>query len=199
MIGDEIEALERHDAMSIATQTVSADELDQFPDDGKRREVIGGELHVSPAPSRTHQELSAHLLFLLYGAIVQPCAGMVYAAPVDVRFSGVDQVRPDLLAIRRERLGIYRGHTVHGAPDIVVEILSPSNPAYDEVEKRRLYAAGGVPEYWIVDPEARRMTILRLTGEEYHVVEPVDGNVRSESIVDFAIDPSELFARLTAE
>ncbi len=137
------------------------------------------------------------MLFLLYGAIVQPGAGMVYGAPVDVRFSGVDQVQPDLLAIRQERLGIYRGHTVHGAPDIVVEILSPSNPAYDEVEKRRLYAAGGVPEYWIVDPEARRMTILRLTGEEYELVPENDGWLRSTAVIEFDIEPAALFARLS--
>ncbi len=133
--------------MSIEPRTVFADELDHFPDDGKRREVIGGELYVWRVPSRTHQELSMWLSVLLFREIAETGAGMVYAAPVDVRFSSRDQVQPDLLAIRDERLGIYRGHTVLGAPDIVVEILSPPSAAYDEVEKRCLYAAGGVPEY----------------------------------------------------
>jgi Uma2 family endonuclease len=185
--------------MSITVPLLTADELDQFPDDGKRREIIAGVLYVSPAPARPHQELSSDLHFFLYQAIDQSGAGRVFSAPVDVRFSEHNQVQPDLLAIRRERLDIYQGHTVHGAPDIVVEILSPSNASYDEVEKRQLYAAAGVPEYWILDPRVRRLTILRLSGDEYEAVEPVESLLRSTAVVDFDIDPADLFAKLTPD
>jgi Uma2 family endonuclease len=113
---------------------------------------------------------------------------MVYATPVDVRLSEHDQVQPDLLAIRRDRRHIYRGHTVHGAPDIVVEILPPSNPGYDEVEKRRL-----------VDPVERTLTILRPGGDSYEPVAPEGGVLCSTAIVDFTIDPAALFALLAGE
>ena len=118
--------------MSVTTRLLTAGELDQFPDDGKRREVIAGVLYESPAPGRRHQELSSHLQFLLYQAFVQSGSGMVFTAPVDVRVSVLDQVQPAILAIRNDRLDIYRGSTVHGAPDIVVKILSPSNPSYEK-------------------------------------------------------------------
>jgi Uma2 family endonuclease len=185
--------------MSVAATLLTADELDQFPNDGKRREIIGGELYVSPAPARTHQELSMRLSYLLYEAIDLTGTGKAFAAPVDVRFSATDQVQPDLLAIRKDRLSTYQGHIVQGHPDIVVEILSPSTSRYDEIEKKRLYASAGVPEYWIVDPKPQTLTIFRLTDSGYIVVEPENSLLRSTAITDFTIDPAALFANITRD
>ena len=184
--------------MSVATHLLTADELDQFPDDGKRREIIGGELYVSPAASGIHQDLSMHLSVLMYQSIYVPGAGRVFATP-DVRFSESDQVQPDLTAIRDERLGIYRGHVVHGAPDIVVEILSPSNSRYDQVEKKRIYEVGGVPEYWIIDPKLQTLTLFRLIDGRYVEIGAEDGVLRSTAITDFTIDPVALFAKVMPE
>jgi Uma2 family endonuclease len=181
--------------MSVAAKPVTADELDQFPDDGKRREIIGGELYVTPAPTPTHQEISSHLQFCLYQEIVLTGAGKVYAAPLDVRFSNLDQVQPDLLAIRQDRLNIARGKFVQGSPDIVVEILSPSNPHYDVVEKKRLYEHYGVPEYWIVDPKLRKLTVYQLTAGSYVEIEPINGMLQSTAVTEFTIDPAVLFAK----
>jgi Uma2 family endonuclease len=125
--------------MSVATQLLTADELDQFPDDGKRREVIGGELYVSPAPVRNHQALVKRVLGVLVRAIEENGVGEAFPGPVDVRFSPEDQVQPDVVAFRIDRLDMYQGHIAQGAPDIVVEILSPSTARYDQVEKKRLY------------------------------------------------------------
>ncbi len=185
--------------MPVQTRLLTADELDQFPDDGKRREIIAGELYVSPAPSREHQELAAHLFALLYRQIVEPGLGMVYFAPVDVRFSINDQVQPDLLVIRKERREIYRGNTVYGAPDVVVEILSPSNRSYDMVEKARLYAEGSVPEYWILDPIAHVIRILALVEGRHVPVTPEGGVLRSTVVPGLVVDPAALFARLGSE
>ena len=86
-----------------------------------------------------------------------------------------------------------------GAPDIVVEILSPSNRSYDEVEKRQLYVSGGVPEYWIVDPERRHLAILKLVDDHYEPA-PIEGTrVRSTAIVDFEIDVAALFAKVSTD
>jgi Uma2 family endonuclease len=176
--------------MSAATTLLTADELDQFPDNGKRREIVGGELHVSPAPAEHHQDLSMRLSYFLYEMINLSGAGKAYAAPVDVRFSPTDQVQPDLLAIWKERLDIYQGHVVNGTPDIVIEILSSPTARYDEVEKKLLYADNGVPEYWIVDPKLRILTIYRLAEDGYVEVEPENGPLRSTAIVDFMVDPA---------
>lgn len=183
--------------MSIATNLVTAEQLGFFPVDGKRREVIEGVLHVSPAPSRVHQTLSFRLSSLLYQAINRSGAGEAFAAPVDVRFSEIDQVQPDLIAIRRERLDIYQGHIVNGAPDIVIEILSPSSRQYDEVEKKQLYARSGISEYWIVDPDRRQLTIYRLAGGSYRSTAPVDGLLHSAAVTEFTVDPEALFVELS--
>jgi len=120
--------------MSYQIPLLTAGDLDQFPDDGKRREIIAGELYVTPAPAKPHQQLAGHLYVVPYNAVVLNELGEVYFAPVDVRFSESDQVLPDLVVLLHERRGIYRGNTVYGAPDIVVEILSPSNRSVDLVE-----------------------------------------------------------------
>ncbi|MGH2531124.1 MAG: Uma2 family endonuclease [Thermomicrobiales bacterium] len=120
----------------------------------------------------------------------------MYYAPVDVRFADDTQVQPDLLVIRNERRHIYQGNTVHGAPDIVVEIISPSNPAYDQVAKRRLYEAAGVLEYWMADPGARTFRMLALRNGPYVPVEPIAGVFHATVVPGLTVDPLALFAAL---
>ena len=183
--------------MSLLTRPLTVDDLDQFPDDGKRREIIEGELYVSPAPSRAHQTFSSELHNLFHQTVVVTGWGRVYSAPVDVRFSAEDQVQPDLLVIRRDRLDMYRGNTVFGPPDIVVEILSPSNRAYDLVTKARLYAAANVPELWIADPDEPGLRISALSDGQYHPVEPAaDGTLRSTVVPGLVVALTDLFASL---
>ncbi|MBX3071882.1 MAG: Uma2 family endonuclease [Thermomicrobiales bacterium] len=181
--------------MSIASELLTVDQLDQFPNDGKRREIIEGELHVSPAPVRDHQFLVKRVLGLLVREIDDKGHGEAFPGPVDVRFSPGDQMQPDVIALSNGRPDAYQDHVMHGAPDIVVEILSPSNESYDRVEKRRLYEVNGVAEYWIIDPTSRDMTILRLTNGVYAETASENGLLRSTAIVDLTIDPAALFAR----
>lgn len=182
--------------MSIITQRLTYKDLEHFPDDGMRYEIIDGELYVSAAPLEIHQRSSGELYAVLRSAVIETGWGWVYYAPVDVRFAEDKQVQPDLLVIRRDRLHIYQGNTVHGAPDIVVEIISPSNPAYDQVAKLHLYEAAGVPEYWLVDPAARTFRMLVLRDGGYVPVEPVDGRFHSTVVPGLTIDPAAIFAAL---
>ncbi len=131
-----------------------------FPDDGRRHELIDGEHFVTPAPLRRHQRLSMRLAFGLEAWLREHPVGEVYAAPLDVILSDVDVVEPDLLFVSNERAEIL-GKWVHGAPDLVVEILSPGTRRVDEVTKRRLYERVGVREYWIVDGEIDVVKIYR--------------------------------------
>jgi Uma2 family endonuclease len=131
-----------------------------FPDDGRRHELIDGEHFVTPAPVRGHQRLALRLAFALEGWLRQHPVGELNVAPMDVILSDVDVVEPDLLFVSNEHAGIL-GKWVHGVPDLVIEILSPSTRRVDEITKRRLYERVGVREYWIVDGEIEAVTVYR--------------------------------------
>lgn len=173
------------------------EDIDRFPEDGLRREVIGGTLYEAAAPERAHQKVSGRFHILFHNAVEVTGWGEVYYAPVDVRFSPIDQVQPDLLVLRRDRLDIYRGGTVFGPPDIVVEILSPSTRFYDLNQKRTLYASQAVPEFWIADPRRRELEQLAHRDGDLRPVSPdQDGRFRSTVVADLIVDPGTLFANL---
>lgn len=137
-----------------------------FPDDGKRHELIDGEHYVGPSPVRRHQAILRNL-FLELGPFVRDCGlGEIYFAPLDVILSDIDVVAPDLLFVSNERREILQDW-VRGAPDLVVEILSPSTRSRDERLKRDLYERKGVEEYWVVDPEAETIKLYRADGGGY--------------------------------
>jgi Uma2 family endonuclease len=131
-----------------------------FPDDGRRHELIDGEHFVTPSPERRHQQLSGRLFAALAAYLPQNPVGEVYAAPLDVILSDSDVVQPDILYVSKERSQIL-GRWVHGAPDLVVEILSPATRKVDEAIKRRLYDRVNVRQYWIVDLELDSVKVYR--------------------------------------
>ena len=135
-----------------------------IPDDGKRHELIAGEHFVSPAPNPDHQELLIRLVFELETYRRATGAGRLLIAPTDVVIGRTDVVQPDLIFILRGGNAQVGTH-VAGAPDLVVEILSPSNRRYDEVTKRNLYERAGVSEYWLVDPEVETVKVFRRDGD----------------------------------
>lgn len=187
----------REAAMQIQTRLLTYDDLLQMPDDGNRYEIIGGELIVSPSPQWNHQRC-AYLLTRLIGDYVDSRQlGQVFFAPNDVRLSPHDIVEPDLIYIRADRLDIYRGRkAVQGEPDMVVEIISPSSRKTDLGRKFDLYAASGIPEYWLVDPVTRRFQLFVLRDDGYVSVAEVDGRLHSEAIPGLVVDPAALFAAL---
>ena len=129
-----------------------------FPDDGKRHELIDGEHYVTPSPSRKHQAIESHPV------------GRAFAAPFDVVFSNFDVVEPDLLFISNARLEALTSKNVQGAPNLVVEIGSPSTRRRDEIIKRKLYERFGVEEYWVIDPEIETIAVYRHVDETYQRV-----------------------------
>jgi Uma2 family endonuclease len=132
-----------------------------FPDDGKRHEIIDGEHFVTPSPNTKHQTVVSNLHAFLWMYLRQHPIGQVLSAPFDVLFSDLDVVEPDLLYISRERVGILTDKHVRGAPDLVVEILSPGTRKTDEITKRKLYERFDVREYWVVDPELYAIKVYR--------------------------------------
>ncbi len=138
-------------------------EFARLPSEGSTRyEVIDGELVVTPAPSRGHQRVSVLLSSLLHGFVTAHDLGEVYHAPFDVLFAEGDYVEPDIVFVRRERLDILSDRGCEAAPDLIVEIVSPSTAARDRGVKRDRYRLFGVPEYWIVDTDAATMEVWKL-------------------------------------
>ncbi|MGH9470499.1 MAG: Uma2 family endonuclease [Terriglobia bacterium] len=132
-----------------------------LPNDGKRYEIIDGELFVSPAPITAHQRCVTSLTYYLAQFVKKRRLGEVFVAPIDVVFSQYDVVEPDVIYISKSRASILTRANVQGAPDLVVEVLSESTHKTDRTTKLKLYARFGVAEYWIIDPEACSAEIYR--------------------------------------
>lgn len=144
-----------------------ASDIWDTPDDGKRYEVIDGRLFVTPPPSWGHQFGVSQLLIRIGPFVRDHNLGVVVPAPMGVVLDDENGVQPDLLFISKERLDIISERGVEGAPDLVVEILSPRTRSRDLGIKMRRYAAAGVPHYWIVDPRNRTLSAYRLGERGY--------------------------------
>lgn len=133
-----------------------------MPEDGNMYEAIGGELHVTPAPKPRHEWVRMNLVYALLDLIVRPGHGRVFAAPIGVEFPDTEEgVQPDILVVSTERLNVVREDWIQGPPDLVIEVLSPSTARRDRTVKLDLYRRQGVPEYWIVDVDAKQIEIWR--------------------------------------
>ena len=141
-------------------------DLQGFPGDNLRREIVNGELLVTPAPGGRHQEVVLELAVVLHG-YAKEHGGKAYPAPRDVYFSDTTVVQPDVLFVRAEHLDRAEERFVRGAPDVVIEVSSPSTRRTDQVRKRDVYEHHSVPEYWFVDLDADRMEVYRLEGSRY--------------------------------
>ena len=139
----------------------------RIPDDGKRHEIVDGVHFVTAAPFIRHQRLVVRLTSLLDVFVREHRLGELLIAPTDVILSTHDIVQPDLLFISNERNSILTEKNIQGAPDLVIEILSPGTRRRDERIKRDRYAHFGVREYWIVDPELETIKVLELGATGY--------------------------------
>lgn len=148
-----------------------------FPDDGKRHEVMDGDHYMNPAPGTYHQTISRRIQFALYVDIELKGLGVVFDAPVDVQLGDHDIVQPDIVVVLSNSTAQVTPSRILGAPDLLVEIISPSTARNDRDLKRAIYEKAGVREYWIVDPESHSVDQLVLTDGVY-VSQPHDGDVR---------------------
>jgi Uma2 family endonuclease len=127
-----------------------------IPDDGRRYELRGGELSVTPAPGTRHQRILRDPLVILHEHVTRGRLGQIFPAPVDCILSDNTVLQPDLVFVGTERGAIVSERGIEGAPTLVVEILSPSTVGTDRVAKADLYARHANPSYWIVDPDGGR-------------------------------------------
>ena len=151
---------------------------------------------MTPALDTYHQVISIRLVESILKFNAQRHAGMVLYAPVDVCLEATETYQPDIIFITRDRLHIIEPARVNGAPDLVVEILSPSTAYYDLREKFKVYARCGVKEYWIVDPHDKSVEVHEGKEGKFKQIMRVEGEGKAESVVleGFEVEIKYIFA-----
>jgi Uma2 family endonuclease len=156
--------------VKIVEPRVSYADLERAPEDGRRYELYDGEVFVVPAPLPRHQ-VSQILVLDLLRDYIKDHGGFAVVAPIDIVFSDYDVLQPDVVFFRRERAHVVNlDAPICHAPDLCVEVLSPSTEDADRGRKMQMFARYGVPEYWIVDPIAKVVEVYRLSDGAYSVV-----------------------------
>ena len=183
--------------MSILPKKVtkySYREYECFPDDGFRHEIIDGEHYMSPAPATNHQKVSRRIQFQLYSQIESTGRGEVYDAPTDVELDTYDIVQPDILVVMNDRKHIITRKKIKGVPNLVVEILSESNPRNDQTLKMEMYQRNGVQEYWIADPDEHWVDQFVLQSGRYGAAVRELTKISAITIPDAIVDLHEVWA-----
>src|SRR5437667_899232 len=147
-----------------------AEDIFDAPDDQYRYEVIDGKLYLTPAPDWGHQYGIMNLSGILWGWIRPRRLGFIVSAPLGVVLDDENGVQPDIVYVTRERANIISRRGLDGAPDLVVEALSPSTQARDRGIKMRCYAASGIPHYWLLDVQGEALEAYRLGPDGYLLV-----------------------------
>ncbi|MDM8518992.1 Uma2 family endonuclease [Anaerolineales bacterium HSG6] len=168
----------------------------QFPEDGWKYEIINGELQIMPPPAVYHQWSSGELFVQMFMFVKQNNLGKVLEAPCGVKLPHQDvPVEPDIFFVKQERLEIIQADYVYGAPDLVVEIMSPSNPNYDRKHKFQLYQENGVLEYWLVNYWQKYIELFVLRDGVYQLQGKYDlgETISSEQLAGFELVVADIF------
>ncbi|WP_003544372.1 Uma2 family endonuclease [Desulfotomaculum nigrificans] len=163
-------------------------------DDGQRYELIGGELIMVPSPKPRHQRVSAKISFQFESFLRQNPLGEVYYAPIDVLL-GDQVVQPDIIFISDNRLNIVGELNIQGAPDLVIEVLSPSTASYDKKKKGQIYLKYGVKEYWTVDIDAKIIDVYKVGEKQWQWLGSYDeeDTITTQLIPGLEIKLNEIF------
>ena len=180
---------------TAARKLTVQDYFDLDAPEGERYELINGELIMAAAPNEAHQIAGLELGSRMNTFAKANALGQVIIAPFDVLLSDTDVVQPDILFVSNERAHIRTPANVRGAPDLVVEILSPSSSSRDWREKFDLYSKHGVKEYWIIDPINRVIWLMLLRRGELEIAGTYgEGDtVSSTALAGFSVKVDDLF------
>ena len=172
----------------------------RLPGNGTRYEVINGVLHMTPPPSTSHQSSSNRLANAMTNYVDAQKLGVIYTSPIGVRLPTQPvPLEPDIVFISAAHKEIVHKDYIEGIPDLLVEILSPSNWMYDRNEKFQLYQSTGVPEYWIVDYRAKTVEVFVLEQGEYTLIGKwgVGDSAASRVLEGFQVAAADIFRDIT--
>jgi Uma2 family endonuclease len=178
---------------AIAPRTLT--EYLAMPEGAPYYEFINGIAHFMPSPTFLHQRILARLFRRMDTFVEEHNLGITLFAPLDVYLSEEEYYQPDMLFVSNERKSIIQ-ERIHGAPDLVVEVLSPSNGYKDLSHKKRMYEAFDVREYWILDPLEKSVEVLFNAENGFQIASKAytRGMVKSQILSGFAVDVEQLFA-----
>ena len=181
----------------ITAERLTAEDYRAMPDDGRRYQLIDGELHMAPAPNSYHQEIIWNLSGILVRYLDAHPVGRIYPAPYDVYLSGHDVVQPDLLFLATAHQHLRQEDGLHGAPDLVIEVLSVSTSQLDKKTKRAIYARGGVKEMWLVDPILQQVHLYDFARDPAKAVRLVedDETFGSPLLPGLVVSAADIFRR----
>jgi Uma2 family endonuclease len=167
-----------------------------LPDDGQHYEIVNGVLYMTPSPSIAHQEAAFEIASYLRAHVKSAGLGRVFMSPVDVELAADVVVQPDVIVLLNKSLGKITTTRIIGAPELVVEVASPSTSGYDRREKQDAYARAGVLEYWVVNTDARTVEVLVLEAGVYHSLAVFQGTaiLPSQVLPGFAARVEQFFA-----
>ena len=180
----------------MATRSIlTYDDLAALPADGKRYELLEGELYVTAAPRPRHQLVVGNLYLILAQHVRRLGLGEVFLSPIDVILTNITVVEPDLVYLDAGRLSRVSDRAIEGPPTLAIEVLSPSTAAADRGIKRRLAARYCVPHYWLVDADARLIETFQLAGETYEAGPRLEGEKRVAlpPFPDLELDPAAVW------
>lgn len=164
-------------------------------EEGFYYELINGIIVKKQAPKPIHQNASMNLSRVLSNFIFENKLGKLFASPIDVYFNDFNNTQPDILFIKKERFFIITEHGIEGAPDLIVEVLSPSSYKRDKKEKFELYKQFGVSEYWIIDPYYKSIEIYNLENSNYKLqFEASESGIVSSKVLEgFSLEIEKIF------
>jgi Uma2 family endonuclease len=166
-----------------------------IPEDGHRYEVVNGVLYISPSPNVWHQNIAGEIFAYLRDFVRINRLGRAFIAPLDVELSRGNVVQPDVFVLLNKHLNRITKSRIIGAPDLIVEVASPSTARHDLHAKLDAYASTGVPEYWVVNPEAQTVELLVLEHGTYISLGVFSGSTMlpSRVLVDLSVEVEQFF------
>jgi Uma2 family endonuclease len=181
---------------SVDVPLLTIKDYKNLPETGPRYQLIEGYLYMAPAPNRYHQDISRNLELIIGNYLATRPIGKMYHAPFDVYLDEHDVFQPDILFVSNARAGIFTEAGAEGAPDLVVEILSPKTSRLDRENKKKMYAQHGVTELWIIDPLKFRIDVflLQKNSRNPSAVYGRDGRIETPLLPGLSIECAEVFA-----
>jgi Uma2 family endonuclease len=167
------------------------------PPGGPRYQLIEGEMHMTPAPSRFHQTILGNIYLIIRSYLDANPIGEVYRSLFDVVLTDINGYQPDVLSVADKHRAVLTDAGAEGAPDSIVEILSPSTAHHDKGVKREVYARTGVEEFWLIDPDQRRTQVCRFKDDVETPIATYDdaSSFTTQLLPGLAIDTARIFAR----
>jgi Uma2 family endonuclease len=167
-----------------------------LPDDGKRYEIVNGVLYMTPSPTGPHQDAVGRFYAYLLTHVETAGLGKIRIAPFDVELAPDVVVQPDVFVVLKANFDKITKTRIIGAPDLVIEVSSPSTVGYDRREKQDAYASAGVPEYWVAHPTEREVEVLVLENGKYRSLGIFEGHATlpSQVLAGLPVQVEQFFA-----